>query len=46
MLCIPLNQRLKFSNDLSKIKVDQKKLEQMDQENQPQPENPLLALLR
>lgn len=45
MLCIPLSQRLRLSNDLSRLKVEQKKLEQMEDDNI-QPENPLLALLR
>ncbi|MGG4467388.1 hypothetical protein ABER68_05020 [Paenibacillus alvei] len=45
MLCIPLSQRLRLSNDLAKLRLEEKKLQEMD-EQELQPENPLLALLK
>lgn len=41
-LCIPLSQRLRLSNELAKVMIEQQKLEQM---NQAQTVNPLLAML-
>ncbi|PEF42405.1 hypothetical protein CON72_03825 [Bacillus wiedmannii] len=43
-LCIPLSQRLRLSNDIAKLMIEEKKLEQMNQQNK-QEANPLLALL-
>ncbi|MBE5096463.1 hypothetical protein IGH98_22440 [Bacillus thuringiensis] len=43
-LCIPLSQRLRLSNDIAKLMIEEKKLEQMNQQNK-QETNPLLALL-
>ncbi|WP_045522762.1 hypothetical protein [Neobacillus niacini] len=44
-LCIPLNARLSLANDMAKVMIEEKKLEQMIETNKPQPINPLLALL-
>ncbi|MEW4266191.1 hypothetical protein Q0N30_21090 [Priestia megaterium] len=44
LLCIPLNQRLRMANDMAKIAVEEKKLEQMNNQKS-QEVNPLLALL-
>ncbi|MBY0196412.1 hypothetical protein H7U05_03720 [Priestia megaterium] len=44
LLCIPLNQRLRLANDMAKIAIEEKKLEDMNNQ-QPQEVNPLLALL-
>lgn len=43
-LCIPLSQRLRLSNDIAKLMIEEKKLEQMNQQNN-QAINPLMALL-
>ncbi|MBQ4867480.1 hypothetical protein IHQ11_13325 [Priestia megaterium] len=44
LLCIPLNQRLRLANDMAKIAIEEKKLEDMNNQ-QPQEVNPLLAIL-
>lgn len=44
-LCIPLNARLSLANDMAKVMIEEKKLEQLEQNNKPQEVNPLLALL-
>jgi hypothetical protein len=44
-LCIPFNQRLSLSNDMAKLIIEERKLEQMEQNGIPQEVNPLLALL-
>lgn len=44
-LCIPLNARLSLANDMAKVMIEEKKLEQMIEVNKPQFVNPLLALL-
>ncbi|MEH6854079.1 hypothetical protein [Priestia megaterium] len=44
LLCIPLNQRLRLANDMAKIAIEEKKLEDMNNQ-QPQEVNPLWALL-
>ncbi|HFJ9299702.1 TPA: hypothetical protein ACGW3J_003315 [Bacillus paranthracis] len=44
-LCIPLSQRLRLSNEMAKLMIEEKKLEQMNGK-QDLPENPLLALLK
>ncbi|MDF2015555.1 hypothetical protein [Priestia megaterium] len=44
LLCIPLNQRLRMASDMAKTMIEEKKLEQMN-EQQPQEVNPLLAIL-
>ncbi|MDA1660380.1 hypothetical protein PDK35_10430 [Bacillus cereus group sp. TH153LC] len=43
-LSISLTQRMRMMNDLTKIKIEEKKLEQMNQQNN-QAVNPLMALL-
>ncbi|MED4634982.1 hypothetical protein P9443_19100 [Peribacillus frigoritolerans] len=43
-LCIPLNNRLSLANDMAKVMIEEKKLEQM-QARKMQEVNPLLALL-
>ncbi|MGR9593661.1 hypothetical protein [Bacillus thuringiensis] len=43
-LCIPLSQRLRLSNEMAKLMIEEKKLEQMNTKNK-QEVNPLLALL-
>ena len=43
-LCIPLSNRLSLANDMAKIMIEEKKLEQMQAESVPTL-NPLLALL-
>ncbi|MGG0287195.1 hypothetical protein ABEY41_19150 [Peribacillus butanolivorans] len=45
LLCIPLNQRLRMANDMAKVEIEQKKLEQMNG-IKPQEVNPLMALLQ
>lgn len=42
-LCIPLNSRLSLANDMAKIMLEEKKLQQMN--NEGSVVNPLLALL-
>ena len=44
LLCIPLSQRLKMANDMAKVEIEQKKLEQMNGNKLPEV-NPLLELL-
>ena len=44
-LCIPFNQRIRLSNEMAKLIIEEKKLEQLEQNNKPQEVNPLLALL-
>lgn len=44
-LSIPLNQRYKLANDMAKVMIEEKKLQQMEQQNQPRTVNPLLAIL-
>lgn len=44
-LSIPLSQRLRMANDMAKVMIEEKKLEQMNGK-QNLPENPLLALLK
>jgi len=44
LLCIPLNQRLRLANDMARIAIEEKKLEDMNNQ-QPQEVNPLLAIL-
>jgi len=44
LLCIPLSQRLKMANDMAKVEIEQKKMEQMNG-NKPPEVNPLLTLL-
>ncbi|MFP8643357.1 hypothetical protein ACLHWY_17665 [Priestia aryabhattai] len=44
LLCIPLSQRLRLSNDMARLAIEEKKLEQMN-EQKPQEVNPLLAIL-
>ena len=44
-LCIPLSQRFRLANDMAKVMIEEKKLQQMEQANQPQALNPLLAVL-
>ncbi|MEH7031532.1 hypothetical protein V7054_05060 [Priestia megaterium] len=44
LLCIPLNQRLRLANDMARLAIEEKKLEQMN-EQKPQEVNPLLAIL-
>lgn len=44
-LSIPLTQRLRLANDMAKVMIEEKKLEQMSNDNKPQEVNPLLALL-
>ncbi|KRU15918.1 hypothetical protein [Bacillus pumilus] len=44
VLCIPLSQRLQLANDMAKVMIEERKLEQMNNQNQ-QPVNPLLTLL-
>lgn len=43
-LCIPLNSRLKLANDMAKVMIEERKLEQMENENKPE-QNPLMAVL-
>ncbi|MED3831932.1 hypothetical protein [Peribacillus frigoritolerans] len=44
-LSIPLTQRLRMSNDMAKAMIEEKKLEQMEKDNQPKEVNPILQLL-
>ncbi|KAB3546353.1 hypothetical protein F9231_00500 [Bacillus safensis] len=44
VLCIPLSQRLQLANDMAKVMIEERKLKQMNNQNQ-QPVNPLLTLL-
>ncbi|MBG9470142.1 hypothetical protein ABE55_27240 [Bacillus thuringiensis] len=44
-LSISLTQRMRMMNDLTKIKIEEKKLEAMDNQNKPAEANPLLAIL-
>ena len=44
-LAIPLNARYSLANDMAKVMIEEKKLQQMEQQNQPQAVNPLLAVL-
>lgn len=44
-LSIPLTQRLRLANDMAKVMIEEKKLEQMSNDNKAQEVNPLLALL-
>ncbi|USK33523.1 hypothetical protein LIT25_23955 [Bacillus sp. F19] len=44
LLCIPLSQRLRMANDMAKISIEEKKLEQMGA-NEMKQVNPLLSLL-
>ncbi|MFY0762149.1 hypothetical protein AB1K32_25445 [Metabacillus dongyingensis] len=44
-LCVPLSSRLSLANDMAKVMIEEKKLEQMEKDNQPKEINPLLALL-
>lgn len=43
-LCIPLNARLSLANDMAKVMIEEKKLQQMSNEAVPAA-NPLLAVL-
>ncbi|WP_028393618.1 hypothetical protein [Bacillus cihuensis] len=43
-LCIPLNARLSLANDMAKVMIEEKKLEQMQTESVPTV-NPLLVIL-
>lgn len=43
-LSIPLTNRLRMANDMAKVAIEEKKLEQMNNQ-QPQEVNPLLAIL-
>lgn len=43
-LCILLNARLAYANDMAKVIIEKKKLEQMMETNKPQPINPLLGI--
>ncbi|MEJ9232225.1 hypothetical protein LAV79_22770 [Peribacillus butanolivorans] len=44
-LCIPLNNRLSLANDMAKVMIEEKKLEQMNG-IKPQETNPLMTLLQ
>jgi DNA repair ATPase RecN len=44
-LAIPLSQRFRLANDMAKVMIEEKKLEQMEQQNKPQEVNPALAIL-
>ncbi|MDA2491341.1 hypothetical protein [Bacillus cereus] len=44
-LCIPLSQRLRLSNEMAKLMIEEKKLEQMNGAVV-QEVNPLLTLLK
>jgi hypothetical protein len=44
-LCLPLNSRMSLANDMAKIMIEEKKLQQIEQQNKPQEINPILALL-
>jgi hypothetical protein len=44
LLCIPLNQRLRLANDMARLAIEKKKLEDINNQ-QPQEVNPLLAIL-
>ncbi|MDM5359688.1 hypothetical protein [Peribacillus sp. ACCC06369] len=44
-LCIPLSQRFRLANDMAKVMIEEKKLEQMEKDNQPKEVNPILQLL-
>jgi hypothetical protein len=44
-LCIPLNARLSLANDMAKVMIEEKKLEQMEKDGQPKEMNPALKLL-
>lgn len=43
-LCIPLSQRFRLANDMAKVMIEERKLQQMEVEKR-QEVNPLLALL-
>lgn len=43
-LCIPLNQRLRLSNEMAKLMIEEQKLQQMQQDGMKEI-NPLLAIL-
>ncbi|MFZ0444200.1 MAG: hypothetical protein WAM95_06110 [Bacillus sp. (in: firmicutes)] len=43
-LCLPLSQRLRMANDMAKVMIEEKKLEQMSAENK-QEVNPIYKLL-
>jgi hypothetical protein len=45
LLNIPLTQRLRMANDMAKVMIEEKKLEQMENSAQPKEINPLLAVL-
>jgi hypothetical protein len=45
-LSIPLTQRLRMSNDMAKVMIEERKLEQMERDNQPiQEVNPIINLM-
>ncbi|PGA21963.1 hypothetical protein COL65_02420 [Priestia aryabhattai] len=44
LLCIPLNQRLRLANDMARLAIEEKKLEEMNNQ-QPVEENPLWEVL-
>jgi PHD/YefM family antitoxin component YafN of YafNO toxin-antitoxin module len=44
-LCIPLNSRLSLANDMAKVMIEEKKLEQMEKDSQPKEMNPALKIL-
>lgn len=44
-LCMPLSNRLSLANDMAKVMIEEKKLAQMEQDNQPKEVNPILQLL-
>lgn len=44
-LCIPLSQRLKLANEMAKVMIEEKKLEQMEKDAEPKEINPALQIL-
>ncbi|MDP9742845.1 UNVERIFIED_ORG: hypothetical protein QFZ59_004675 [Bacillus sp. B2I3] len=46
LLNIPLKHRLQMATDMAKVMIEEKKLEQMENDKQPKEINPLMALLK